>query len=136
MFNVQIFTDRAEARILAMQLLIRDFGHEAIPQELEAWQRDDMRRRFPKVETPNYVSATTTVWPRSRTYEQRHRERPLLQRLRRRALTARPRLVGAGGGKPGGSQRPILRPELFAKLHVRMADIMKRKLAWQLTFRP
>jgi hypothetical protein len=134
MLHATIFTLDVEMRLSAMQRLIRDFGHEDMPQELENWQRDDMRRQFTNMETPNYVTAETRIWPRSRTYDKTHRERPLPKRLRR-ALTSRPRLIVGATGVPS-SQRPILRPELFDKLCARMADLMERKLAWRSTFRP
>lgn len=134
MFEMFLFTINAEARLSAMQKQIRDFGHEDIPQGLETWQRDEMRRHYPNTETPDFVSAATTIWPRSRSYEKTHRERALPQRLKRRSLSAHPRLIGATG-RPG-SYRPILRPELFDGLCSRMFDLMTRKLSWRSTSRP
>jgi hypothetical protein len=135
MLEMFLFTLNAEARLSEMQRQIRDFGHEDIPQGLETWQRDDMRRHYPNIETPDYVSAETTIWPRSRTYEKTHRGHSLPKHLmKRRSLSPLPRLIGATG-KPG-SYRPILRPELFDRLRVLMADLMSRKLTWRSTSRP
>jgi hypothetical protein len=130
MLNIQVFTVDAEERLTAMQQLVQNFGHEDMPQELESWQREDMHRHFPNTDTPNYVTAETSIWPRSRTYEKTHRAFSLPRRLQR-PLSPRPRLIGATG-KPG-SERPILRPELFDKLCSRMAELMAGKLTWRST---
>jgi len=99
---------------------IRAFGHEHMPQELTAWQAEDMHRHFPRTETPNYVTAETYIWPRSRTWRRKDRQH-------------RPRYVARvhQGVIRQGGKHPILRPELFEKLQERMARLMREKLTWK-----
>lgn len=120
----------AQETLTRMQIQIRDVGHEILPQQLEAWQTEDMHRHFPNVEQPNYVSAATTIWPRSRTFEQTHKGRAFKQK---RPMSARPRLVGTYGGQrftSGMSHRPILRPALFDMLVERMTAMIAVNLKW------
>jgi len=74
--------------------------------EMIAWQKDDMRRARPNVAMPDEHTVATVIWPRSRVSEKRKRQ-----------VRRRPALPSA---KRGRSTRPILRPELFDRLVVRM----------------
>ncbi len=43
--------------------------HTTMPEQLVAWQRDDMKRKFPNMNVNSVeseTSATTQIWPRSR----------------------------------------------------------------------
>lgn len=120
-------TSNAQSTLTRMQNQIRDVGHEIIPGQLTAWQTEDMHRHFPNTEQPDYVSAETTIYPRSRTYEQTHRGRSFKPS---RPMSPRPRLIGAAKPGAGGSNRPILRPALFDKLVERMSEMLSVNLKW------
>jgi hypothetical protein len=87
-----------------------------------AWQSEDMHRKFPKVEGSG-LSVATTIYPRS----QLRRTKNLTggKSVRRRSV------IAAGRPAPGGTHRPILRPELFDKLKERMIDMVKEAFTWQ-----
>ena len=85
-----------------------------------AWQRDDMHRKFPKVEGSG-LSVSTTIYPRSRL-PRRKKNLTGGKALRRRSRIA--------AGRPT-SHRPILRPELFEKLKERMTEMVKEAAKWQ-----
>lgn len=122
----------AQETLTRMQIQIRDVGHEIIPEQLMTWQREDMHRQYPFVTAPNYVSAETSVWPRSRTYEQMHKSKA----RQTKRLSALPRAVGTLGkpiprkGTGTSTARPILRPELFDKLVERMGAMLSANLKW------
>lgn len=86
------------------------------------WQAEDMHRQFPSVEGSG-LEVSTTIYPRS----QLRRTKNLTggKSVRRRSI------IAAGRPAPGGSHRPILRPELFDKLKERMLDMMKKAATWQ-----
>jgi hypothetical protein len=86
------------------------------------WQAEDMHRHFPKVDGSG-LSVSTTIYPRS----QLRRPKSLTPRksIRRRSI------IAAGRAAPGGTHRPILRPELFDKLKERMIDMVKEACTWQ-----
>lgn len=81
----------------------------ALPEELAAWQRDDMNRQRPVIERPMRLAARTTIWPTSR-------------RLLARRILALRRM---------GSRRPILRPELYDALRARMRELLQTTVAWR-----
>ena len=130
MFNVHMFTEKAEATLSRMQMQISLVGSKVIPYELEQWQIEDMHRQYPNVEQPNYVSAETTIWPRSRTYERMHKKREARERLFRRPLTPLPRLVGNFGRSGTSMSRPILRQALYDKLAERIQRMTAENLTW------
>lgn len=129
MYKVFLDTINAEETLTRMQIQIRDVGHEIVPEQLTAWQTEDMHRKFPHTETPDYVSTETTIYPRSHTYEQTHKKRAARIARFKKPLSARPRLIGTLG-KPGASYRPILRPALFDKLVERMTEMLSVNLTW------
>jgi len=89
--------------------------------ELEAWQVEDMRRRYPNIQRPGPYSAVTLIWPRSRIVDKPRRDR-------RRAVVAVKRVRG-GGRRLAYSTRPILHAELFDKLKDRMMTFLKGLVA-------
>jgi hypothetical protein len=103
---------------------IKLLGSEGLPNELTAWQVEDMRRRYPHTETPDDKTATTEIYPRSRLSDDRRRQR----RQPRVRILAKPR---GAGRQSAHSNRPILRPELLTKLVERMDALMQTALKWK-----
>ena len=99
--------------------------HHQMPEELTAWQVEDMRRKFPNIavtQANNMTSAETDIWPRSRLQ---------LNRKSRRAAFKQPKRFRLKGARFVRSlHKPILRPELFDKLRVRMGALIKKAMAW------
>jgi hypothetical protein len=135
MLVISVDADEAIDRVRDMQENIREFGHADVHDELLDWQVEDMHRQYPNIDSDQeYVSWFTQIWPRSRTYDQTHRVqgrdmRRLSAQVRRgRAptLATVPRLVR-------GAKRPILRPELFNMLVLRMITLLGERLAWTRT---
>jgi hypothetical protein len=121
-------TTDAQETLTRMQIQIRDMGHEIIPEQLTTWQREDMHRKYPNTELPNYVSAETYIWPRSRTYEGAHKKRETRIRQFKKPLSAMPRFKGTPG-----AHHPILRPSLFKALCERMEQVLSVNLNWVTT---
>lgn len=100
---------------------------QAVPQELVAWQREDMRRRYPNVETAtaeNEIAASTEIRARSREpSKDTHHQGP------KQHLIARPGPRQHRGRLPP-STRPILREELKQKLHDRMTKLTAEAMKW------
>ncbi|MFH0298360.1 hypothetical protein AAFX91_14175 [Bradyrhizobium sp. 31Argb] len=99
--------------------------HQAVPEELTAWQRDDMRRKYPNMTvtaTGNQTAAVTLIWPRARF------ERPQPgKQATRGPKVYRPR--GVVGRQPT-SNRPILREELKDQLDQRMLGLTREAMKW------
>jgi hypothetical protein len=125
-FTIEVEADETLKQLDELQKKITDL-HQEMPQTLVDWQREDMHRHFPNIETSGSdteTTAETSIWPRSRQSDQR-KPGPSGTAPRR----PRPKMaVPAGQRAP--SQRPILRPELFVKLHDRMVDMIKKALTW------
>ena len=119
----------AQETLTRMQIQIRDLGHEIMPEQLTAWQVEDMNRKFPNTETPDYVTAETKIWPRSRIYERTHQHRVAREARFRRPRSSMPRLVN-NYGKSTGTSHPILRVKLYEMLISRMAEVMSVNLKW------
>jgi hypothetical protein len=104
-----------------------DALHEAMPEELVAWQRDDMKRKYPNL-TVNSVeretAATTQIWPRSRLPSSQRKHQGPRQHLINRT---RPKQAG---GKAQPSTRPILRAELLKRLWDRMMALTSEAMKW------
>jgi hypothetical protein len=119
-FEIFIDTEAAEARILKME---RTLQAVPIPDELTAWQREDMKRKTPNTEVFNPTAARTLIWPRGRpslaVKKQPRRMKPLLRGKATRI--PQPKTVG---------HKPILRPILFDKLCERMHALMEREVKW------
>lgn len=87
-----------------------------------AWQREDMHRKFPKVDGSG-LSVSTEIFPRS-------------QLPRRKNLTGgksvrRRSIIAAGRPNASGQHKPVLRPELYDKLKERMTEMVKEACTWQ-----
>lgn len=112
----------AQATLERMQEKIRQVGHEMLPEQLTAWQHEDMRRQHPKTETPGFFSAETTIYPRSHTYGK-------AGGTVRRSRMPRARLIRPQPGT--SSARPILREALYDKLRERMNKMLSDNLKWE-----
>jgi hypothetical protein len=118
---IEFDTLDAELKLNDMMLKIRSLAETDIPQEFHDWQVEDMRRTYPEVEGPTFLTSETMIYPRSRTYSSRGKSRTAAPRrapVRRRGIALQ-------------ANRPILRPELFDKLVERMAEMLKDKLTWR-----
>jgi len=106
-----------------MLTTISDFP-APMAEEFVTWQRDDMRRSYPKVDVVDPMTVATSVYPRSRAsaryYKQRERQAPRKRRM----------VIKSAGRQRAGSNRPILRPSLFEKLCTRMDELMQRLIRW------
>jgi hypothetical protein len=115
-----ISLDGMDAIDRRLQMMMDRCAHagDLMATELEAWQVEDMRRRYPNIQRPDQNTAVTFVWPRSRVVQ-----RP--EKHRRAAVIARARRVRGGGRRLAYSTRPILRAELLDKLSDRMFAMLK-----------
>lgn len=104
--EIKIDSAAAQRRVDAMVENVAAL-QDKVPAELEAWQREDMNRRYPNITRIDAMTSMTQIWPRSRLAP-----RPR-QNLRRRIA------VRLGG------QRPILRAELFERLRERMRALLE-----------
>jgi hypothetical protein len=98
--------------------------HKAMPEELETWQRDDMKRKYPNTQTDtvgNETSASTSIWPRSRqpSKDTHHRRQQGPRQYR-----------PVKRGPVVGSNRPILRAELLTELWQRMVKLTAEAMKW------
>jgi hypothetical protein len=110
------------ARLEAMTKKLEEFPKH-MAQELTDWQTEDMSRRFPNTETPDENTVETDIWPTSRLVE---RDQKKIEKIiRARKKVGKPLVVRRG------SQRPILRPELYEKLVKRMDELMMKELTWR-----
>jgi hypothetical protein len=126
MFNIEVKSEVVEQRFDAMMERVKTFAHEEMPQGLTDWQTEDMRRKYPETATeatgamPNDVSASTMIYPRSRTYEATHPHRAHPVAKRKAVLSSMPLL------RKSAMQHPILRQELFDKLVTRMSAMLSQ----------
>jgi hypothetical protein len=93
-----------------------------MPAELEAWQRDDMHRKYPNMQVEavsHETKATTYIWPTSRTPS-----------ARRRRFQGPKQHQIAKAGPVVRSTRPILRAELLALLWDRMVKLTAEAMKW------
>ena len=131
MLDIEVKTEAVMQRFETMAKRIETFGHEEMPQGLTDWQTQDMHRKYPETEidpsVPDQVSATTMIYPRSRTYEQTHPYQKKMHpvAVRKPVLSAMPRL------RQSVMRHPILRPELFDKLFSRMVALLSEKIKWR-----
>jgi len=91
---------------------------DKLPAVFLDWQREDMKRKFPKVDESGWMSVTTLVYPRSR--------RSRGPRVSKGTATRRnaPRRIA-------GVKRPILRPVLVEQLFSRMKTMCMEAIEWQ-----
>jgi hypothetical protein len=105
---------------------------KTVPQELVAWQREDMQRKYPNItvdEQDNGVTASTTIWPTSRTALQRGRRR----RYQAKGLQPHRYGIPQRGLHGPRSNRPILREALRKQLTERMNKLLEDTLQWPST---
>jgi len=95
--------------------------HRDVPAELESWQREDMKRKYPNMQVDSsgaQTAATTYIWPRSRAETKRRRyQGPKLHRPQQRGPVVR-------------SSRPILRATLLEQLYDRMRTLVAEATKW------
>jgi hypothetical protein len=88
-----------------------------------------MHRKYPETQVveqgSDQVDAQTTIYPRSRTYEQTHPHRGHAVAKKKPVLSSMPRL------KTSTLRHPILRSELFDKLLSRMSAMLSEKIKWR-----
>jgi hypothetical protein len=99
---------------------------ESWPKELEAWQREDMHRKYPNVtvnDAEPELAATTQIWRTSRLAVEDNKRRRL-------SLKTQPKRYRVKTGKPAPSHRPILRQDLQKKLYARMVELAGKALQW------
>lgn len=117
-FEVIVESEKLLQQFEDMQKRVAELNQK-LPEVFLDWQREDMNRKFPKVDEQTGLSVTTLVYPRSR---------------RKRA--SKP----SGGGKStarkqprrvAGGKRPILRPILVEQLFDRMKEMCREAIEWQ-----
>ncbi|WP_338822109.1 hypothetical protein WDM22_38500 [Bradyrhizobium septentrionale] len=95
--------------------------HASMPQELESWQREDMKRQYPNMQvhaTSDQTVAATSIRPRSRAdVRQRRHQAPKQHRLKQTGPVVR-------------SNRPILRASLLDQLIERMKKLLAGATKW------
>jgi hypothetical protein len=118
-FEVKVESEQLLQQFGDMQKRVTDLEQE-LPRVFLEWQREDMNRKYPKVDQQSGLSVTTYVYPRSRL--KRRRKSGGGKETRKRARIA--------AGRPG-AQRPILRPELVEQLFERMTEMCREAIEWQ-----
>jgi hypothetical protein len=123
--DVSSLVERQEAMVKKLE----EFPKRHMTAELTAWQTEDMRRRFPNTKMPDEHTVETDIWPSSRTARVVERDQKKINAILRARKTAnRPRL---GAVRRIGTNRPILRSELYEKLVTRMDELMVKELSWR-----
>jgi hypothetical protein len=127
MFEVKVEGGDDIARKLDAEIAKLASLQQVIPDEMVNWQREDMHRKFPNIEVEG-TTATTEIWPRSRLSAEHHKgpnkPGPKGRTGPKQAAPAK------GGGRPAHSTRPILRPQLQAKLFDRVVRVVEETLKW------
>jgi hypothetical protein len=124
-----------EGQIKHMAQLVAQEDQDTIPSEMIEWQAHDMNRKFPNLGQQDQYTYYTEIWPRSRTYVHVYQKKgPKQKSILVRGIKTAKILVK----KPittlvqrGASIRPILRDELYQKLHDRMVDLLNRVMKWR-----
>ena len=118
---IEVDSAAVDAALASMIDQLKAFP-DKMANEVNDWQVEDMKRRYPNIERPDEQTVETDVWPRSRLarpYKSRGtpRGRPPGRRL--------PAMIRALRGlRPAPSTRPILRQELWDTLVERMRDLL------------
>lgn len=94
--------------------------YQEMDRMLIAWQRDDMNRKYPFLRNVSLTSASTVIYPRSRTWKRTQRSKF------GKARTRRVRVRRA----PGAPKRPILRPVLLDMLKARVTAMVQDVVKW------
>ncbi|HVG51164.1 MAG TPA: hypothetical protein VM867_05980 [Xanthobacteraceae bacterium] len=116
-FEVKVESENLLKQFDDMQKRVTELNQK-LPEVFLDWQRDDMNRKFPKINEQGDKSVTTFIYPRSR-----------LPRTKGGNNTTRKR-ARVAAGRPG-STRPILREELVVKLFERMRQMCREAIEWQ-----
>jgi hypothetical protein len=115
-FEVKVESEKLLAQFDDMPKRVSELETK-LPDVFLDWQREDMNRKFPKVDEHSGLSVTTLVYPRSRI------KRPPRQGGGKKTERKPPRRVI-------GISRPILRPVLVEKLFDRMKEMCREALEW------
>jgi hypothetical protein len=118
-FAVKVESEKLLQQFGDMQKRVVDLDQE-LPQVFLDWQREDMNRKYPKVDQQSFLSVTTLIYPRSRLKRARKESGGKSTRKRARIAAGRP-----------GAKRPILRPELVEQLFKRMVEMCKEAIQWR-----
>jgi len=116
-FEVKIESEKLLQQFEDVQKRVTELDQK-LPEVFLDWQREDMNRKFPKVDEKQGLSVTTLVYPRSR------RARLARNPLGRSTNRKQPRRVLGG-------KRPILRPFLVEMLFKRMVEMCKEAIEWR-----
>jgi hypothetical protein len=106
---------------------LKDFPNE-MADELTDWQTEDMKRKYPNTELKGNT-AETDIWPHSRSAETEKQRIKAIAQQRAKRGTGTKKI--AGFNMKGLSSRPILQPDLYAKLCDRMDKLMQEKITWR-----
>lgn len=119
MIDIDIETTAVEKCIRIMVARIGRFTY-TMGAEMSDWQTADMKRKQPFTKRNSRAKFVyTTVRPHSKK-----------RMMKRRKLIRRMTRKGQYVGHLVGSNRPILRTELEAKLAERMKGLMEKRLQW------
>lgn len=119
-FKIEFDADAVMRKLEGALNRARDL-ETTMPSEFSTWQEADMGRRQAKTDTPDAMTAATTIRPRGRA--------SLLPRRRRYLLGRRPPQPILVRTTRRGTRRPILRPELLEMLHDRMRTLLRETFA-------
>ena len=115
-FEVKVESEKLMQQFDDMQKRVAGL-EQKLPDVFLDWQREDMNRKYPKVDEHSGLSVTTLVYPRSR--------RQRISKPSKGKSTTRKQ-----ARRVTGTTRPILRPELFEKLKERMTEMVKEAAKW------
>ena len=115
-FEVKVESEKLLQQFDDMQTRVTELGQK-LPQVFLDWQREDMNRKFPKVDEHSGLSVTTLVYPRSRRKRVRKSSsgKSTNRKPQRRVV---------------GTTRPILRPVLVDQLFDRMKEMCREAIEW------
>lgn len=123
MFEVKVEgVDQLVAKLDKYQAQLTEL-QTGMPEEMDAWQREDMKRRYPSTDSntvDTHTTASTTIKPRSAI--------PTKNSIRRQGPKQHRPATKRGPLPP--STRPILRTELLRQLWTRMARLTAEALRW------
>ena len=115
-FEVKVESEKLLQQFDDMQKRVAGLEQE-LPDVFLAWQREDMNRKFPKIDEQSGLSVTTLVYPRSR--------KKRISRSKGKSTTRKP------ARRVSGPTRPILRPELVEQLFERMVTMCREAIEWR-----
>jgi hypothetical protein len=125
MFDVQALgLDKINKTLDSMVEQIAELGSTKLAEGNVEWQEVDMKRKFANLTVAD-KAASTLIWPRSRLSKPQRPKKAKIQRVYAKPIPTQ------HTGAPARSMRPILRPELFAKLCERMVKVLHETLKWK-----